>query len=80
MEIIMEVMDYMYGGDDGDEMDYGFEHWYYAFADFGYVLTEDIYNMFMEIPDPSYITEDQWFMLFDMFQSDNQEEILDIID
>lgn len=75
MVVLMEIMDYMYGGDG----ELGYEDFYYAFLDFGYELPEEIYDMLMRIYDPSEITDDEWYMLFDMFGTDDQEAIMNAI-
>lgn len=77
MEVLMEIMSYIYGDDMYDMPD--FDEFYWAFEAFGYELTEDIFDLLMTINDPSEITDDDWYMLFDMFGSDNQDEIMAII-
>lgn len=63
----------MYGYDDYEVT---FEDAAIAFSDFGYNLTQEVFDFLENMEDPSMLNETEWSMLYEIFGTQDQEEVM----
>jgi len=51
-----------------------------AFMDYGYYLTDAVYDILINMEDPSMLNQTAWDMLYETFNTQDQEEIMSFLD